>query len=250
MASGGSKELERPASFKFPVWEHFGFPVKYNDEGKRLVDKTVTVCRHCGTRKPYDSGNTSTMAKHLKRHHPSVSLKGVKTKAAQQPLITAAFKQPLVAQSDRAKAITHTISVFIGADMRPYLVVQNEGFKHMLKVLEPRYDIPWRTHFSEKIVPDLYEQEKKKVVDELSGASSVALTTDGWTSRGTESYVTITAHFITADWEMRSPVLQTRPLYESPTGTHLAQVLTQAVEEWKIKRPSTNIPVTTDNAKI
>ncbi len=58
MASGGTEELERPASFKSPVWEHFGFPVKYNDEGKRLVDKTVTVCRHCGTRKPYDSGNT------------------------------------------------------------------------------------------------------------------------------------------------------------------------------------------------
>lgn len=249
MASGGTEELECPASFKSPVWEHFGFPVKYNDEGKRLVDKTVTVCRHCGTRKPYDSGNTSSMATHLKRHHTGVSLTGVKAKAAQQPLITAAFKQPLAAQSDRAKAITNAIGVFIGADMRPYSVVQNEGFKHMLKVLEPRYNIPSRTHFSEKIVPDLYEQEKKKVVDELSRASSVALTTDGWTSRGTESYVTITAHFITADWEMRSPVLQTRPLYESHTGTHLAQVLTQAVEEWKIKRPSTNIPVTTDNAK-
>ena len=74
-----------------PVWEHFGFPVKYNDEGKRLVDKTVTVCRHCGTRKPYDSGNTSSMAMHLKRHHPGVSLTGVKTNAAQQLLITVAF---------------------------------------------------------------------------------------------------------------------------------------------------------------
>ena len=77
----------------------------------------------------------------MKRHHPGVSLTGVKmkTKAAQQPLISAAFKQPLVAQSDRAKAITNAIGVFIGADMRPYSVVQNEGFKHMLKVLEPRY---------------------------------------------------------------------------------------------------------------
>ncbi len=179
MVSGGTEELECPASFKSPVWEHFGFPVKYNDEGKRLVDKTVTVCRHCGTRKPYDSGNTSSMATHLKRHHTGVSLTGVKTKAAQQPLITTAFKQPLVAQSDRAKAITNAIGVFIGADMRPYSVVQNEGFKHMLKVLEPRYDIPSRTHFSKKIVPDLYEQEKKKVVDELSRASSVALRPPG-----------------------------------------------------------------------
>ena len=79
MASGGTEEPECPASFK---WEHFGFPVKYNDEGKRLVDKTVMVCRHCGTRKPYDSGKTSSMATHLKRHHPGVSLTGVRTKTA------------------------------------------------------------------------------------------------------------------------------------------------------------------------
>ena len=90
----------------------------------------------------------------------------------------------------------------------------------------------------------LYEQEKTKIVDELSQASSVALTTDGWTFRATESYVTITAHYITEEWEMRSPVLQTRPLYESHTGTNLAQVLTDAVAEWKIERPNNNIPVT------
>ena len=111
MASGGTEELERP-TFKSPVWEHFGFPVKLNSEGKRLVDKTVTVCRHCGTRKPYNSGNTSSMATHLQRHHPGVSLTGVKPKAAQQPLITAAFKQPLPPQSDRAKAITNAIFLF------------------------------------------------------------------------------------------------------------------------------------------
>ena len=79
-------------------------------------------------KKPYDSGNTSSMATHLKRHHPGVSLTGVKTKAAQQPLIIAAFKQPLVAQSDRDKAVTHAVGVFKAADMRTDSVVQNEGF--------------------------------------------------------------------------------------------------------------------------
>ncbi|KAG2467592.1 ADA17 protein, partial [Polypterus senegalus] len=69
--------------------------------------------------------------------------------AAQQAKISAAFKQPCAAQSDRAKAI----GVFVAADMRPYSVVQNKGFQHMIHVLEPRYDIPSRTHFSDNIVP-------------------------------------------------------------------------------------------------
>ncbi|KAM3874432.1 E3 SUMO-protein ligase ZBED1-like [Diretmus argenteus] len=119
----------------------------------------------------------------------------------------------------------------------------------MVKVPEPRYEIPSRIHFSKKIIPDLYEEEKKKIDAELSKAPFVALTTDGWTSRAAESYVTVTAHYITAEWEMRSPVLQTRPLYESHTGTNLAQVLTGAVAEWELMRPNSNIPVTTDNAK-
>ncbi|KAM3858869.1 E3 SUMO-protein ligase ZBED1-like [Diretmus argenteus] len=119
----------------------------------------------------------------------------------------------------------------------------------MVKVLEPCYEIPSCIDFSKKIVPDLYEEEKKKIDAELSKAPFVALTTDGWTSRAAESYVTVTAHYITAEWEMRSPVLQTRPLYESHTGTNLTQVLTGAVAEWELMRPNSNIPVTTDNAK-
>jgi hypothetical protein len=55
---GGAEELEKPpASFKSHVSEYFGFPVKYDDEG-RVVDNTITLCRHCATRKPYDHGNT------------------------------------------------------------------------------------------------------------------------------------------------------------------------------------------------
>lgn len=39
---------------------------------------------------------------------------------------------------------------------------------------------------------------KNKIFADLSNASSIAITTDGWTSRATESYVTVTAHYITA----------------------------------------------------
>ena len=94
MASGGTEEFECPRHLS-PLYGE-----------KRLVDKTVMVFRHCGT-KSNDSGNTSSMAMYLKQPHPGVSLTEVKTKAAQQPHITAATMLPLVAQSDRVKAITN-----------------------------------------------------------------------------------------------------------------------------------------------
>lgn len=102
----------------------------------------------------------------------------------------------------------------------------------MLKVLEPRYAILSHSHFRTKIEPELCKQEKNKIFAALSNASYIAITRDEWTSWATESYVIVTAHYITAEWEMRSPVLQTRQFYESHTSTNLAQtVLIEAVAE-------------------
>lgn len=66
----------------------------------------------------------------------------------------------------------------------------------MIGVLEPRYVIPSRTHFTSVVMPRLYEQTKSEVANKLRKATSVALTTDGWTSRATESYITITGHYL------------------------------------------------------
>ncbi|XP_051805174.1 E3 SUMO-protein ligase ZBED1-like [Acanthochromis polyacanthus] len=48
---------------------------------------------------------------------------------------------------------------------------------------------------------------------------------------------------------MASFVLQTRPLFETHTGTNIAQVLREAVAEWKLDRPKHSIAVVTDNAR-
>ena len=79
--------------------------------------------------------------------------------------------------------------------------------------------------------------------DDLDNALSVALTSDGWTSRATES-----AHFIDSDWQMKDYVLQTRPLHDAHTGKNIAEVLTAAVSDWGLSRPTDLKPLVTDNA--
>ena len=59
--------------------------------------------------------NTSSMATYLKQHHPGFTDRSENEGCS----TTAAIMQPLVAQSDRVKAITNAMGVFIGADMRP-----------------------------------------------------------------------------------------------------------------------------------
>ena len=65
---------------------------------------------------------------------------------------------------------------------------------------------------------------------------SVALTTDSWTSRATECYLTVTAHFITAEWEIKSHDLQTCPLKISHTRVNLGGELKEVVAVWKLER--------------
>ena len=93
-------------------------------------------------------------------------------------------------------------------DLGPFSVVQNSGFQNLLHVLEPRYTIPSRQHFSDKTLPELYEKKKTELKSNLAEAVAVALTTDGWTSRATESYVTIACHYIDKEWKLQSNVLQ------------------------------------------
>ncbi len=105
----------------------------------------------------------------------------------------------------------------------------------MLSVLEPRYQLPSRPHFSQNVLPHLYSEVRAKLVKDLSNAKFIALTTDGWTSRVTQSFMMITAHDITDNWVNKNPVLQTRAVYESHTSDHLSEILQGAVAEWKME---------------
>lgn len=66
------------------------------------------------------------------------------------------------------------------------------------------YCILSRLHFSQSVMPALYKEPKSKVVQTIREADSMSITTDGWISRATQSYLMITAHVITSKWEMAS----------------------------------------------
>ncbi|XP_038133614.1 E3 SUMO-protein ligase ZBED1-like [Cyprinodon tularosa] len=178
----------------------------------------------------------------MQRRHPE----NQEPPAPQNVLKQTTFDCKLAPTSTRAKKITESITKFICQDLRPYSVVENRGFKKMISTLEPRYIIPSRKQFTEVLVPRMYDEVKLQVKKSLDSAECVALTCDGWTSRATESYITITSHHINDSWELVSHVLQTRALFESHTGTNIAQVLRAALEEWDLtdKDPA----IVTDNA--
>ncbi len=129
------------------------------------------------------------MQAHLQRHHLNIDKSSTRKKPQKQETFPTDFRMKLQANSDRAQTInvTKSICVFMALDMRPFSVVENDGFTHLLSVLEPRYQLPSRPHFSQNVLPHLYSEVRAKLVKDLSNAKFIALTTDGWTSRVTQS---------------------------------------------------------------
>uniref|UniRef100_A0A672FGU6 BED-type domain-containing protein n=1 Tax=Salarias fasciatus TaxID=181472 RepID=A0A672FGU6_SALFA len=230
-----------PSSLKAKVWQHFSF---YRLPGKTELDMTHTVCKHCKAKLKY-FGNTTNARAHITRHHPEMSDTEKQSRPPAADQRTIQYFTKLSANSERAKKITRSIACFIAKDLRPYSVVENEGFICMLQTLEPRYAIPSRKFLSETAVPQLYEETKRKVASDLAKTTRVALTCDAWTSRATQSYVTFTVHYISDTWLLESRVLQTRVMHESHTAANVNAMFHSVANEWNLT--VSELVIVTDN---
>ncbi|XP_051804464.1 E3 SUMO-protein ligase ZBED1-like isoform X2 [Acanthochromis polyacanthus] len=92
----------------------------------------------------------------------------------------------------------------------------------------------------------MYADVKNNIATALKSAERVAVTCDSWTSRATDSYLTITCHYIDGNWYLVSHVIQTRAIEARHTATHLAELLIEALREWEL---TDRVPAAvTDNA--
>ena len=234
------------AELKSGYWEHFGF---YEVAGTRQqLDKTHAICNTCHAKIKY-FGNTTNMRNHISRWHAELMLASgcnrKKTTDPAQPKIDESVRK-LPSKSERAQRITQCVGAFIAKDLRPYSIVMSAGFRQLVKTLEPRYKIPSRQTVADTVVPALYRETKAQVMNSMREACRVAVTCDSWTSVATESYLTVTAHYFNDDWDIVSHVLQTRAVFESHPGFHLAELLSDVVKEWQLTEKA--VVLVTDNA--
>ncbi|XP_048852654.1 E3 SUMO-protein ligase ZBED1-like [Brienomyrus brachyistius] len=131
--------------------------------------------------------------------------------------------------------------------MTPVYTVEKSSFQDLVKVLDPRYVMPSRKHFSKVELPRLYNACRAEVEKDVRSVVHYALTTDLWTSRATQPYMSVTIHYISKDWILRARCLQTAYFPDDHTGAMIAQGLRDALETWGLQECHL-VCVTTDNA--
>ena len=133
----------------------------------------------------------------------------------------------------------------ICVDMQPISLVEDRGFQSLLSLLDSKYELPSRRKTA-SLLTKLYSDKYDELVEDLAKIDHVALTSDIWTSRAVQSFQTITCHYITPSWEMKSVVLEIVEMAESHTAEKIASALEKGVERFGTKEKI--VAIATDNA--
>uniref|UniRef100_A0A8C4WWM8 BED-type domain-containing protein n=1 Tax=Eptatretus burgeri TaxID=7764 RepID=A0A8C4WWM8_EPTBU len=246
---GKQNLLRKAGTSSSMIWSFYGFEKNPEKPSEFLNPKQVR-CVLCSKKLSYMS-STSVMHKHLKSFHPREArgMEGHAKRDRDQLSSSTHFQSatPYAAGSARHKELTTAVARFIVKGMRPIYTVEEEGFRNMLKIFDQRYTLPSRKSFSSVIIPQLYNNVKEEsVVPQLQEASYVALTTDMWTSRASDNYIGVTAHFVNRDWSIGHFTLENAELPPPHDYEHIASAMHEILEDWNLKDKLS--AVVTDNA--
>ncbi|XP_053170155.1 zinc finger BED domain-containing protein 4-like [Scomber japonicus] len=235
------------------IWQYFGFKKEDNLQSQVL-------CRTCRAVVATSRGNTTNLHHHLLHHHKELheQFKASQSRAPssskatrpslQQQSIAQSFVRltPYEKSSKRHIEITEAITHCLAKDMMPTNTVTRPGFLSLVHKLDRRYEVPSRTYFSDVAIPNLYEKCRTTVESELDQVEYFACTTDLWSSRTTEPYISLTVHFLDREFQLKTRCLQTQYFPGEHTGENIAYGLREALTSWHLGEEQLTC-VTTDN---
>lgn len=165
-----------------------------------------------------------------------------------QKSILSSFEEinAISASGHKSLKINNALIYMICKDNQPFTIVENEGFRNLIKVIAPHYKLPNKTTLT-RWVDDKYAALSTVFKEKLSTIENLTLTTDMWSETMTmRSFLGITAHFGIGN-ELFSITLGVYQSNERYTSEHIAEMLLKTCSEWGIASDKVSA-VVTDNA--
>ncbi|XP_049769491.1 E3 SUMO-protein ligase ZBED1-like [Schistocerca cancellata] len=239
-----------------------------------ILDREFAKCTLCGKKLSYKS-TTTNLKKHLQKSHLIVNFSSQRpseldlgeTLPVEVILGTSSVEEERAApapsmQQGVQSSVTLYLSKRIGVNQKrkidgqllqlftknfqPFSVVEDSGFRGFVRALNPGYELSSRKHISDVMLQAAYTAAKEKVVDKLSAAQTVCLTTDCWTSAANEGYMAVTGHFVSEDFTLQSVLLGCSQLSGAHTAPNLSATLIGTTDNFRLTDKV--LLVVTDNA--
>lgn len=240
------------------VWKYFSVDLKNQSIAICLLCPQMPAKNYENSRIPRggkttNSGyGTSNQKAHLKSYHSkeynelisAEENKKQKTEMKNQEELQSKFvsipeffklKEPLPKTSEKWKMITKDIALIIFQDNLPYSIVEKLGFKIFMHNYEKRYEIPSRKYFSKTIIPEMYNKTKDLLADSFKlNVIKAALTTDIWTSNANESFLSLTIHYISENFERHNMFLEIADFPSPHTYDRILATISYIIKKFKL----------------
>lgn len=215
--------------------------------------KTETCDYKCsrGGKDPSFFTNKS-LKTHLEKSHPEEYKEFISLKEKNPPIIIKDRKQTtqsFLIKNISDDDITAAICQLMFKDGRPFSIVEDEGFRNLMKLMRPSYEIPHRTTFSDKHLPLLYNRTKEKVFKKFNNQiyRFFAVTLDCWKSIAGDHYLALIVNFLDVDFNRQNIVLEAMVFdNERQTAEEISKKIEKSLVEWQIL-PTEIIAYTHDN---
>ncbi len=189
-------------------------------------------------------GNTSNLRCHLANCHPAIeaqlppqaSGRGATSKrtaeagTSRQLGVAEAFAKSVKynRESNRYKCLTAAVTQYLVEEMVPLNTVEKPAFKSMLQKFDKQYELPGKTYFSETAVPKMYNTVKTSIKMELMNVDYFSATTDMWSSVNMTPYMSLTVHYLSMEWTLKSRCLETVFMPENHTSDNISDAFRHA----------------------
>jgi hypothetical protein len=80
----------------------------------------------------------------------------------------------------------------------------------------------------------LFNDHVEVLIEVLKHVSYVALTSDIWSGKAKEDYISVVAHFVNSDWCLEKRLLGLRPIEVAHTGLNIAERVEMVANDYSI----------------
>ena len=236
---------------KAPVWQHF----KEDPSNEDRVLCTIEVGdKICGLSVIAKDGTTSNMHRHMRSLHeaenvvlkskmlklkPNKSLEDSAKRKAEEELPNAnkRLKQNFFGENDAQldKVISDAIVDFLADTGVAFRVMGRPSFIKLMQTANKRIKLKSPQTYSRmiKVKSEEILERMASIISAVRSAGdlkSVAFTTDIWTSRAQDPYMSLTVHFIDGNWNLHRWTPFVKPFPSSHTGKNISLELTEMLQ--------------------
>jgi hypothetical protein len=216
-------------------------------------DAIKAFCMICCKDIRYSKGNGNSVYRHVETHHKrklddlleqekgeQKERKKMKTEALPDFFSSMNKEQNMKKASKDDQLHGEALIVkWISEDLRPFKIVEDSGFVDLCDFLcriRGQFVVPSRVKTRNqmmKLAEFVMNDVKHGLTEKMDWYS---LTTDIWSSRVMQSFLALTLHYLTEDFEMKLCVLEVKPLIGSHTAQFIRTTLMSSMHSFGLQQ--------------